>query len=142
MFKRKKCSREELDLTPHPDFEQVNTSVSEYFRKYSQGKIENLPTDSRPEVTDDRSPDQMLDDDSKTNHMSCDDLDALQEFEANRSAFEDAIKDIELTAKQRKAFEDATKILDDPNSTLEKKREAYEVLEELKDKVTRARKVT
>lgn len=140
MFKRKKCKLEELELTPHPDFEQVNTSVSEYFRKYSQGKIENLPQDSRPEVTDDRSDADMLNDDSKINHMSCDDLDALMEYEKHRQEFEDAIKDIELTQKQRDVFVSATKVLDDPNSTIEKKREAYEALEELKDKVTRARK--
>lgn len=140
MFKRKKCNLEELDLTPHPDFEQVNTSVSEYFRKYSQGKIETLPQDTRPEVSDDRTDAEKLVDDSKINHMSCDDLDALQEYEQHRQEFEDAIKDIELTQKQREVFLQATKTLDDPNATLEKKREAYQALEELKDKVTRARK--
>jgi len=141
MFKRKKCNLEELDLTPHPDYEQVNTTVSEYFRKYSQGKIENLPQDTRPEVTDERSSDEMLNDDSKTNHMSCDDLDVLQEYEQHREEFEKAIQDIELTAKQKEIFLSATAVLDDPNSSADKRREAYQALEELRDKVTRARKI-
>lgn len=140
MFKRKKTAKVEVDSTPHPDFEQVNTSVSEYFRKYAHGKIENLPQDSRPEVADDRTSDEMLNDDSKMNHMSCDDLDVLQEYEMHREDFENAIKDIELTKAQAKAFKDACDVLDNPNSSLQQKKEAYEVLEELRDKVTRARK--
>lgn len=140
MFARRKKIFTVPDSTPHPDAEQINTSVSEYFRKYSQGKIENLPTDSRPTVDDQRSPEEMLEDDSKINHLGCDDLDALHEMAAHREEFEAALKDIELTKAQSKAFQDAVKILDDPRASIDEKAEAYEVLRELKDKVTRVRK--
>jgi len=141
MFAKREPKKVKLCSDPHPDYEQVNTSVSEYFRKYAQGKVDNMPTDSRPTVTDDRPTDEMLNDDSRTNHMSCDDLDALHELEQHREEFEAAINEIELSEKQTKAFKDAVKIIDDPNSTVDQKREAYEVLEELKDKITRARKI-
>lgn len=140
MFARRSKTFVKLSSDPHPDAEQVNTSVSEYFRKYSQGKIENLPTDSRPTVSDERTESEMLEDNSKVNHLSCDDLDALQEFNEHRQEFEDAIADIQLTKEQAQRFREATDILDSPKATVDQKREAYEVLEELKNKITRARK--
>lgn len=140
MFKKiQNLSYEVVDPTPHPEFESRNTSVSEYFRKYALGKTDQMPQDMRPEVSDDRSSDEMLEDDSKINHMGCDDLDVLQEMNDNAEKFEEALKDIELTKKQRQMFEDATKILNDPNTSLDQKKEAYAVLEEINDKVTRAR---
>ena len=137
MFKKiENNSFEVLDDTPHPDFEVQNTTVSEYFRKYAVGKVDSMPSDPRSEVTDRRSDDEMISDDSMINHMGCDDLDVLQEMENNREKFEAAINEIELSEKQKEAFLDACAILDKPDSTLEQKREAYDVLEELHDKVT------
>lgn len=141
MFARRKfCTGEVHDNTRHPDFEQVNTSVAEYFRKYAVGKSDKMPTDPRPEVTDGRDESEMIDDDSKINHLGCDDLDALAEMEANQQKFEAALKDIELTKQQAEVFKHAVDVLNDSNSTADAKREAYQDLEELHEKVTRARK--
>lgn len=141
MFKRIEVrSGEVLSNTFHKDYERHNTDVAEYFRKYSAGKSDQMPLDPRSQVSDQRPESEMLDDDSIINHMSCDDLDVLREMEEHRAEFEAAFKDIELTKTQRKQFEDATKILDDPNASLDQKREAYMLLDELKEKVTRARK--
>lgn len=138
--KRKMILGEKLDRTPHQDFEEVNTSVAEYFRKYAVGKSDKMPMDPRPEITDGRDESEMIEDDSKINHLGCDDLDALMEMDANREKFEAALADIELTQKQADIFKQATDVLHDPNSTVEARREAYLDLEELHDKVTRARK--
>lgn len=139
--KRKLETRERCSQTRHPDFEQVNTSVAEYFRKYAVGKSDRMPIDPRSEVTDGRSAEEMLDDDSKINHLGCDDLDALMEMQQNEQKFKEALSEIELSEKQAEVFKSATKILEDPNSTVEQRRDAYESLEELHDKVTRARKL-
>lgn len=131
---------EKLDKTRHEDYESVNTSVAEYFRKYAVGKSDKMPTDPRIPIEDNRSNDEKIDDDSMINHLSCDDLDALSEMERNREKFEHALKDIELTQKQSEIFQNAVAVLDNPNSTPEQRREAYLDLEEIHDKVTRARK--
>lgn len=141
MFKRlENHSFEIVDGTPHPDYEVHETSVAEYFRKYSVGKTDNMPTDPRPECPpDERSETEMLEDDSVINTLGCDDLDVLQEINDNSEKFKAALEDIELTKTQRKQFEEATAIIDDPNASLSQKREAYAVLESLNEKVTRAR---
>lgn len=143
MFKRIKPVFEKVSNARHPEYQSRNTSVSEYLRKYGQGKIDSLPTDSRPEVTDDRSPDDMLADDSRMDHMSYDELDALCDFNAKREDFEKARQEIELNEKQTKAFNDAMEILNDANASSDRKMEAMEVLDELikSGKVVRARKV-
>lgn len=141
MFAKRKIQLgEKNDRTPHPDFEQVNTSVAEYFRKYAVGKSDRMPIDPRTPVTDGRDESEMIEDDSKINHLGCDELDALMEMEANREKFEAAIADIELTQKQAEIFKQATDVLKDPNSTADQKRQAYDDLAELHEKVTRARK--
>lgn len=141
MFARRKlCSGEVHDKARHPDFESVNTSVAEYFRKYAVGKSDKMPVDPRPEITDGRDESEMIEDNSKINHLGCDDLDAMMEMEANKEKFAAALADIELTQKQSEIFKQATDVLNNPNSTPEQKREAYQDLEELHDKVTRARK--
>lgn len=141
MFAKRKLNLgEKIDRTPHPDFEQVNTSVAEYFRKYAVGKSDKMPVDPRPEVTDGRDESEMIEDDSKINHLGCDDLDALMEMEANREKFEAALADIELTKQQAEVFKNATEVLKNPNATADQKRQAYDDLAELHDKVTRARK--
>lgn len=140
MFKKRQCTCEHVNSVRHPEFESHNTSVAEYFRKYSVGKVDMMPTDPRPEVSDQRTETEMLDDDSKINYLGCDDLDALQEMSDNIENFKKAFAEIELTKAQRERFVEATRILDDPNSSMDKKKEAYEMLEELNDKITRARK--
>lgn len=143
MFKRIKPVFERVSNARHPEYQSRNTTVSEYLRKYGQGKIDSLPTDSRPEVTDDRSPDDMLADDSRMDHMSYDELDAIMDFNAKRADFEKARQDIELNEKQTKAFNDAMEILNDSNASHERKMEAMEVIDELikSGKVVRARKL-
>lgn len=140
MFKKCEPTFEPVDTAPHPEYEQRVTSVAEYFRKYAAGKTDQMPQDMRPEISDDRDPDEMLEDDSKINHMSCDELDALMEMQENTEVFEKALQDIELTKNQREQFIKATETIKDPNSSLQDKQEAYAVLEELHEKVTRARK--
>lgn len=139
MFKKSIPTFEPVDTDPHPEYEQRVTSVAEYFRKYAAGKTDQMPQDMRLEVSDVRTADEMLDDDSKINYLGCDDLDALMEMQENAEKFEAALADIELTKNQREAFLAATETIRDANASLQDKQEAYAVLEELHEKVTRAR---
>ena len=123
----------------HPDYESRNTSVSDYFLRFSTGKQDQMPLDPRSEVTDERPDEEKIEDDSLINSLGCDDLDVIMEMEENSKKFQEALADIELTKTQRKQFDDATNVLNNPNSSAEQKYEAYELLKELSDKVTRAR---
>lgn len=142
MFKRlDKISYEQLDDALHPEYETRNTRVSEYLRKYGQGKIDTLPTDNRPTVQDDRSTDEMLQDGFEPS-LGTEQLDVLLEFEAKKEDFMKMQEDIEMTQKDKESFDAAVKIINDANSSQQDKFNAYEVLEELqkKCKVIRARK--
>ena len=121
----------------HPEHEERNTRVSEYLRKYGQGKIDSMPTDNRPVVNDNRSVDEMLEDNDITNHMATDQLDAFMELDRKKADFEAAFKDIELTQKQRQKFDAAVKVLNDRNASYEQIKDAERILNEL----TEAKKV-
>lgn len=125
----------------HREHEERNTRVSEYLRKYGQGKIDSMPTDARPQVNDQRTPDEMLDDNTPENHMAFDNLDALMELERKKADFEAAFADIELTQKQKEKFDAAVKVLNDKNSSYEQIKDAERILDELKEakKLKRAR---
>lgn len=58
IFNESQMRYENIDPALHPEHETRNTRVSEYLRKYGQGKIDTLPTDSRPVVKDERSDDE------------------------------------------------------------------------------------
>lgn len=122
---------EKLSDVRHAEYQNVNTRVSEYLLKYGQGKIDAMPTDNRPEVTDDRTVDQMLDDETPEFDISSDELDVLLEFQKNADKFEQARLAIESSAKDKTAFENAMKVLNDPNSSDEAKRDSYRILEKL-----------
>lgn len=141
-FKRRAPKYESNSGVEHPEFEKRNTRVSEYLRKYGQGKIDTLPTDTRSEVKDERSVDEMLEVDDVTNRMDTEQLDALLEMQAKADDFEAAFKDIELTKTQKQQFDKAVSVLKDKNASYELVSDAYRILEELenKHKVTRARK--
>lgn len=127
----------------HPDHESRNTRVSEYLRKYGQGKIDTLPTDNRPVVTDNRSVDEMLDNPNKVaDSLGSEQLDVLLEMQNKQSDYEQALKDIELTKKQRESYDAAIKVLNDSNASYDQKMDAHRILEELiqAKKVTRVRK--
>lgn len=110
---------EVLSNDKHPEHETRNTSVSEYFRKYGQGRIDALPTDSRPEVTDNRSVDDMLNDTDKlTSSLGTEHLDALLEMQTKAQDFETAFKEVKLTAKQRNDFDKAIAVLRDNNASI------------------------
>lgn len=123
---------EVLSDVRHAEYQNVNTRVSEYLLKYGQGKIDVMPTDNRPEVTDDRSVDQMLDDETPEFDISSDELDVLLEFQKNADKFEQARLAIESSEKDKTAFENAMKVLNDPNSSDEAKRDSYRILDKLK----------
>lgn len=126
---------------PHPEHEVRNTRVSEYLRKYGQGKIDSLPTDNRPMVNDTRSTDEKLDHPDVTDRFGADPLDVMMELDRKKEDFEKAFEEIELTSKQKERFDAAKKVLENPNSSYEQKSDAHRILEELQEskKVTRTR---
>lgn len=133
---------EHNDGVEHKDYENRNTRVSEYLRKYGQGKIDSLPTDSRPEIHDARSDDEKIDAPTDvTNQMASEQLDILLEMQSKAEDFEKAFADIQLTAKQAEKYKSALKVLKDKNASYEQTLDAYRILDELKEshKVTRAR---
>lgn len=124
----------------HSEHESRDTRVSEYLRKYGQGKIDVMPTDSRPQVVDDRSDDEKISDPFVPS-LGTDELDVFQQLEANREKFQAAQADIEMTKKDRVRFDNAIKIINDDNASIDAQRDAYRILEELerKGKVSRVR---
>lgn len=115
----------------HPEHQSVNTSVAEMYRKYGAGKIDSMPTDPRPEIQDNRSEDEMLNDDHPEPGMAYDVLDAIQDLNRYRQKYESAVADIKATEKQKKAFDGAIATLNDPNASYKATQEALEVLDEL-----------
>lgn len=141
MFKRiTSIQYEDIDTSLHPEHESRNTRVSEYLRKYGQGKIDSMPVDHRPTVNDTRSVDDMLDSEYEPS-LSTEHLDVLLELERKKEDFIKMNEDIEFTTKQRESFDAAVKVVNDSNSSYDDKLKAYEVLEELEKqaKVIRAR---
>lgn len=140
-YKKMKPVYEKNSTVRHPDFEVKETRVSDYLRKYGTGNIEDLPTSSAPEIKDDRSVDEMLDSEFEPS-MATETVDILMLIDENKERFEKAISEMELTQKQKKDFDAAVAVLDDTNSSTDRKREAYAILEELENtgKLTRARK--
>lgn len=141
MHKFLKPQFEVVSPDKHKEYQVRNTRVSEYLRKYGQGKIDSLPTDSRPVVIDPRSDDDKLSNNDKLDHMSNDELDVLTMYQDKLSDFEAAISEIKLTQKQKEQFDAAAKVLNDKNASYEQKADAYRILQELEEqhKVTRAR---
>lgn len=123
----------------HPEYQHFDTEVSAYLRKYGTGALEKLPTDTRSEVTDERTTDEMLAEDEMVASLGTDELDILMEFDRKKADFEAAFKDIELTKKQSQKFQKAMKILEDKNASDDAKFDAYRILNELKERVTRTR---
>lgn len=119
---------EKNNHVPVKGFERKNTRVSEYLRKYGTGHLENVPTDNRPEMTDDRNVDEMLADGFEPAQFGTDALDVLAELDSKKAAYEKAVQEIELTKKERQQFDELTAILNDPNASDEKK---YEVMRKL-----------
>lgn len=133
---------EEMDVSKHPEHETRCTLVSEYLRKYGQGKIETMPTDSRPEINDSRSDDEKLDQvDKLTDSLGTEELDVLLQMQDKAADFEKAFKDIELTKKQKADYDKAIEVLKDENASYEMRMDAYRILDDLerKNKITRAR---
>lgn len=134
---------DKLDTTLHLEHETRNTRVSEYLRKYGQGKIDSLPTDTRPEVRDSRTDEEKINEPlSATDSLAADQLDVMLELQENAKRFEDAFAEIELTKQQKEKFDAAIKVLKDSNSSFEQKMDAERILDELEQshKLTRARK--
>ena len=144
-FLRREKVFQVLDDTPHPKFVEKNTSVSEYLRKYGQGKVENLPQDSRTEVEDNRSVDEMLEDDASLDSMATEELDVILELERKSQDFDAMRKDIDDTESAKKEFDEAVRVIKSPQSLPTEKKQAYDVIdalvEEGKVKRVRARKV-
>lgn len=140
MYKKREKHYEKLSDERHAEFEVKDTRVSDYLRRYGTGHIEDLPTTSAPEVKDDRTEEEMLNSEFEPT-MATESVDILMEIERNKERFEKAVAEIELTASQKKRFDDAVRVLNDDNASIDSKREAYSILQELEDtgKLTRAR---
>lgn len=140
MFKKVKPVCEKNSPLEHPEHQFTNTRVSEYMRKYGQGKIDVLPTDSRPEVNDPRTPEEMLEDGFEPG-LGTDELDVIQQLDELRDRYNAAVADIKATEKQKAQFDEAVKVLNDPNASYQQMSHAYSILQELerKGKITRAR---
>lgn len=147
MIPKTKNMYEKVDDTKHLEHQERNTRVSEYLKKYGVGKLEDLPTDNRPTITDERTVDEMLDDErgGKVDLLAFDELDALSEFNSRKEEFEKMRAEIDLTEKQSLSFDRAMSVLNSANASRDDKQEALAVLEELQKsgKVThtRARKI-
>lgn len=127
---------ERVSKQPHPDFQFVETRVSEFLRLYGSGKIQNLPEDPRPEVQDNRSTDEMLADPFQPT-MATEEVEILAMFQEKAEDFEKAMQDAILTHKDQERAEELLNIL--KNSTdFEEKQSAYDELEEIKSR-SRAR---
>ena len=124
----------------HEEHQVTNTRVSEYMRKYGQGKIDVMPTDTRPEVNDDRDVDSMLNDDF-VESLGTDELDVRCRLDKMRERYNNAVADIKATEKQKAQFDEAIKVLNDPNASSDSQYHALAILDELskKGKITRAR---
>lgn len=124
----------------HPEAQAVNTRVSEYLRKYGQGKIDELPKDSRPVVNDDREASDMLDDDF-VDGIGTDELDVLAQLDNMKERISVAQADLKATERQKEMFENACKVLNDPNSSTSERVHAMNTLDDLekKGKITYAR---
>lgn len=133
MFAKRNVKFERVNQVKHPEHVEVNTRVSEYLRKYGSGKIDALPTDNRPEITDNRSDEEKLNDDFLP-EMGTDPVDVMMMLDEHSDKLKAAVEEIELTKKQRVQFENAVKVLDDPNSSLEARQDAYRILSELEKK--------
>lgn len=140
MYKHRKPVFQPVDPHNHPDYEIKDTRVSDYLRRYGTGHLDDLPQTSAPEISDDRTVDEMLDSDFEPS-MSTETVDILMEIEKNKDRFEKAAAELELTKKQRQQYDDAIKVLNDSNAPNDRQREAYSILMELmeKGKVTRVR---
>ena len=141
MYSKIKPVFEQVDDHLHPEYEIKSTRPSDYLRKFGTGKIEDLPRSSAPEVSDGRSVEQMLEDPADLDHMSTETVDVLMEIEANKEKFTSALQARDLSARDKEDFDAAVSVLNDPNSSSERKREAYAILEELYNdgKITRTR---
>lgn len=147
MIPKTKLQYEQVDSTKHLEHQERNTRVSEYLKKYGVGKLEDLPSDNRPTITDERTVDEMLDDErgGKVDLLAFDELDALSEFNSRKEEFEQMRAEIDLTEKQSQSFDRAMSVLNSANASRDDKQEALAVLEELqksgKVNHTRARKI-
>lgn len=118
----------------HPEHESRNTRVSEYLRKYGQGKIDNLPQDNRPEVIDSRTVDEKLDDGPLMPGLGTDELDVMAELSRMKDKWNNAVTDIETTKKDKQKFDAAVKVINDKNASYQQQRDAFRILEELEKK--------
>lgn len=136
-----KTAFEYNDGVDHPDLQHVNTRVSEYLRKYGTGQIDKIPQDTRQEITDNRTPDQMLAEGEMVPGLGTDDLDVMQELSRMRERYVAAIEAINMDKSDKNKFDKAMKVINDKNASYEAQMDAYRILEELeqKGKITRAR---
>lgn len=131
MFKRENPVYENVSSELHPEHQDVNTRVSEYLIKYGQGKLDRMPNDTRQEVQDDRTVDQMLEDDDPTLALSTEELDVLLASQEAAERFEKAQLDIKATQAQRVKFDNAVAVLQDKNASADARRSAYAILAKL-----------
>lgn len=126
----------------HKEYQNRETSVAEYYRKYGVGKLnaDSMPRDTRPEVSDPRSVDEMLADGFEPS-MGTDPVEVMQELARMRDKLRDAQLDVKATQSDKAKFDAAVKVLNDDNASYEATIDAHRIIDELekKGKVTRAR---
>lgn len=131
MFDREKPVFERNSGELHPEHQCVSTRVSEYLIKYGQGKLDKMPNDTRQEIQDDRTVDQMLEDDDPTLSLGTEELDVLLASQEAAERFEKAQLDIKATQAQRVKFDNAVAVLQDKNASADARRSAYAILAKL-----------
>lgn len=131
MFDREKPVFEKNDGVLHPEHQSVSTRVSDYLIKYGQGKLDKMPNDTRQEIQDDRTVDQMLEDDDPTLAIGTEELDVLLASQEAAERFEKAQLDIKATQAQRVKFDNAVAVLQDKNASADARRSAYAILAKL-----------
>lgn len=130
MFKRIKTAKQVMCQELHPEHQNRDTTVSSYLMKYGQGKIDEFPSDTRPEIKDNRSVDEMLDEGDPFG-LGTEELDVLTALQDSADKWMNVRSEAIQNEKDREKFDNAVKVLNDPNATLDAKRDAYAIIEKL-----------
>lgn len=130
MFKRIKCAKQVIEQDLHPEHQNRDTTVSSYLMKYGQGKIDEMPSDSRPEIKDNRSVDEMLEEGDPFG-LGTEELDVLTALQDSADKWNTVRSEAIQNKNDRTKFENAVKVLNDENASLEAKRHAYSIIDKL-----------
>ena len=130
MFKRIKTAKQIMCQELHPEHQNRDTTVSSYLMKYGQGKIDEFPSDTRPEIKDNRTTDEMLEEGDPFG-LGTEELDVLTALQDAADKWQNVRSEAIQNQKDRDKFDRAIKVLSDNNASLEAMRDAYAIIEKL-----------